>query len=124
LLQAIAEGRAGELPLVKALRRKPGELKRQADRIKGKLTERLGDGYQLSVVPTKAMVGGGTLPQLELPSYAVLIQHRSKTPQELAEEFRRHKPPILGRILKEGFALDVFALLEGEERIIFEYWNN
>jgi L-seryl-tRNA(Ser) seleniumtransferase len=116
LLQAIAEGRASELPLVKALRRKPGELKRCASRLRGKLTERLGDGYRLSVVPTKAMVGGGTLPQLELPSYAVLIQHRSKTPQELAEEFRRHKPAILGRILKEGFALDVFAMLEGEEK--------
>lgn len=55
---------------------------------------------------------------MELPSYGVLIQHRSKTPQELAEEFRRHKPSILGRILKEGFALDIFALLEGEERVM------
>lgn len=116
LLSAIEEGRGEELPMVGSASRRPQYLKRIAGRLAKKLTEKLGDDYNLSVIPTKAKVGGGALPLLELESYAVLITHETKTPQELAQDFRQLEPAILGRILKEGFALDVFSLLPGEER--------
>jgi len=68
------------------------------------------------IVKNTARCGGGTLPQVEIPSYAVQLD-LSKTklsPEQIYHKLLQLKKPILG-ILREGSLLfDMFTLDSGQ----------
>ncbi|MEL6692022.1 MAG: L-seryl-tRNA(Sec) selenium transferase [Pseudomonadota bacterium] len=66
------------------------------------------------VVPTKARAGGGSLPLQDLPSFAVAIAHPDMSPDQLAERLRGAETPIIGRISKDNFLLDLRAIADQE----------
>ncbi|HSO19509.1 MAG TPA: L-seryl-tRNA(Sec) selenium transferase, partial [Desulfosarcina sp.] len=55
-------------------------------------------------------IGGGSLPLLELPSHAVAVMFHEGSPQRTEAYLRHHVPPIVGRIEKERFLMDVRTL--------------
>jgi L-seryl-tRNA(Ser) seleniumtransferase len=90
-----------------ALRATAEDLKRQLDGV-------LPQEWQIDVVPTVAEVGGGSLPEAHLPSFAVQI--RSSIPADrLDAALRSHHPPVFGRIREGALLLDVRTLLPEDE---------
>ena len=65
-------------------------------------------------VETIARAGAGALPQQDLPSFAVAVHHTSQSADALAHLFREQETPIIGRISKERFLLDMRAVAEDE----------
>jgi L-seryl-tRNA(Ser) seleniumtransferase len=70
------------------------------------LAERLGG----QVVPTKARVGGGAVPLLELPSFACALDGGD----ELALRLRRGRPPVVARVQEGRVLLDCRTLTDTE----------
>jgi L-seryl-tRNA(Ser) seleniumtransferase len=65
----------------------------------------LGEGA--SVVETRSMVGGGSLPEESLPTRALaLAPPRGVSPDGLALRLRRHDPPVIARIERDLVLLD------------------
>jgi L-seryl-tRNA(Ser) seleniumtransferase len=62
----------------------------------------------------KSRIGGGSLPQLELPSHGVAVTFHEGSPQRAESFMRRHVPPIIGRIEKERFIMDVRTLQDDD----------
>jgi len=104
-------GRAvAEIPTLRMLALRPTDLQdRAASLASGLAAERI----ECRVVETAGAVGGGTFPDVELPSHAVELRVGSAT--ELAEALRGGDPPVIGRVVDEALLLDVRTVLPGQE---------
>ncbi len=103
-IKAYLEGKTELLPLFELLRRDEEKLKQICLDVQKLLPKN-----SCEVVKTSSFVGGGTMPDKLLPSYALYIKGDAKT---LQEKFR--KAGIIGRIDKERFLCDVKSIQEKE----------
>ena len=67
-----------------------------------------------NIVPTQARAGGGSLPLQDMPSFAVSITCPEVSPDEMAERLRGAETPVIGRITKDQFLLDMRAVADRE----------
>jgi L-seryl-tRNA(Ser) seleniumtransferase len=67
-------------------------------------------GMTIEIVSTTSQVGGGALPLSTLNSYALAFSSAWESSSEMEKRFRSFIPPIIGRIEKEHFLLDVRTL--------------
>ena len=100
-LRLYRDGRAGELPALKALQAQPSELRQRASRLAILLQEQ---GVACSVVECEGQVGGGSLPLRKLAGAGVAIEQR---PAPLLDELRAGDPPVLALIREDRVVLDV-----------------
>lgn len=73
----------------------------------------LGNPEGFSVEATKAMVGGGAMPESEIPSVAIIFAPTYKA-EQLSRLFREQTPPVIGRIVGDRFMLDLKAVAVSE----------
>ena len=85
-------------PVAAALAADPASLFDRAERIVVRLTAA---GLDARVVPSRAAVGGGGAPGVELPSAAISL------PEELAVRLRRAEPAVVGRLEAGRLLLDL-----------------
>jgi L-seryl-tRNA(Ser) seleniumtransferase len=110
-----------ENPVFRMLGRNEGELRAEAERLAQQLRQR---GISVEVVRSDGQVGGGALPGLSLPGWAVRIESAKssgdsagisqKASSKLFLALLHGKPPVLA-VLREGrVVLDVRAMEAGE----------
>ena len=68
-------------------------------------------GTRCRVVDSQCALGGGTTPTETIPSIAIEVPGKAS---ELAEKFLRNDPPVVGRIEKNRFTLEVRTLLDDD----------
>ena len=103
-----------DIPVIAMLSVKPEALKPKADNLAMLLTA---SGISCEVIPTEGRVGGGSVPNHELPSYAVAFGGDVTV---LEETLRKGIRPIIGRIHEGKYLLDVRTLFEGDFPAIAE----
>ena len=99
-----------EIPTLRMLAASEQDLAERAERLASSLSA---EGVRCRVVEAASAVGGGTFPEVELPSRAVEISGPSAT--ELARALRDGDPPVIGRILDDRLVLDLRTVLPGQE---------
>lgn len=72
------------------------------------------------IISSEARAGGGALPQQDLPSYAVTLSVGKDSPDEIARKLRLAPLPVLGRIAKDAFILDIRAVADHEVAALAE----
>jgi L-seryl-tRNA(Ser) seleniumtransferase len=71
---------------------------------------------QAKILPGQSQVGGGTMPDIELPTVVIALSHQSLTAQEIAKKLRTEfKPAVIGRIQKDEFIIDLRTVTAEEE---------
>ena len=70
--------------------------------------------YSCKPVQTTAEIGGGTMPEVQLPSWGVEIQHTTLKVNQMAACLREAPFPIIGRIYQDSYILD-FRTIEDHE---------
>ena len=103
-LRSYEAGRPEEIPVVAMLAAKPEALRQKAEHLASLLC-----GIDLEIIATEGRVGGGSVPNQSLPSYALAFD-RDVT--QLEETLRKGMPPIIGRIHEGKYLLDVRTLME------------
>ena len=103
------------LPTLRTLVRPLAEIEAVAQEAAKLLRDSLGDDYNITVEDASSVVGGGTLPGYELLTKAVAITHPEKGADEIAKIFFSNNPPILGRINKDRFLLDMRTVEKAED---------
>jgi L-seryl-tRNA(Ser) seleniumtransferase len=73
--------------------------------------ENLGQG---EVIPSRSTVGGGSLPEESLPTWALGL--KLKKPDQLASRLRANDPPIIARIEADRLILDPRTVLPGQDK--------
>lgn len=76
--------------------------------------------FDISVQKCSSQVGGGALPDRNLPSYAVALRSSQFSPNDIELLFRRNRPPIIGRIDSDLYLMDVRTLQNHDLGIIEE----
>lgn len=105
-LTSYESGRLEEIPVLNMLSASPDMLKSKAQLLAAQLQEA---GIPVSVIPVQGQVGGGSVPNHDLASYAVAF---TENVNELEEKLRLGLHPIVGRIHAGNYLLDVRTLWE------------
>ncbi|MFQ5465187.1 MAG: L-seryl-tRNA(Sec) selenium transferase [Thermodesulfobacteriota bacterium] len=103
---------ARRLPVLRHLARGPGEIDAAARAAAALLTERLGAEYKVEVEDSVSVVGGGALPGVELATRVVAITHSTLGADDIFAIFLAADPPVLGRVNKDRFLLDMRTIDE------------
>ena len=99
-----------EIPTIRMLAADPALLKVRAENLCALLKDR---GLTCEVIPEQDQVGGGSVPTQLLPTWAVAVDPQKVTVDGLETRLRRQaETPIIGRIVKDRYLLDVRTLWE------------
>ncbi len=80
------------IPTLRMLLQPPAEVKRRAQSLARRLRRRLPLATQVALRPSLARVGGGSLPQVELPSYALTLAHPEWPPPQTGRSPAGQRP--------------------------------
>lgn len=72
------------------------------------------DQIQANLISSVAFAGGGTLPEQDLPSFAVSIAPLNQSVESLSRRLRQAPKPVLGRISKNQLMLDMRTISDHE----------
>ena len=105
-----------ELPVYAMLEASSTELKDRA----AVLEQLLLDHTELAAeaVPCDDEPGGGSLPGVTLPGWAVAVRHKSLSANQLEQLLRQAETPIICRIHEGRVLLSVRTLLPGDEELL------
>ena len=82
----------------------PAEIRGRCDAIVSALSS---SQFDVSVVPTRSVIGGGTTPGARLKSFAVALRHCSLSAGALATALRGFNTPVVARLNQERLLLDL-----------------
>ena len=103
------------------------EIREQAERIAPHLAEALAPRYQVAITECHSQVGSGALPVETLPGFGVRISavdDSDEAIRQLAASMRRLPAPVIGRINKGAYFLDLRCLDREDEFIAqLEQWK-
>jgi L-seryl-tRNA(Ser) seleniumtransferase len=106
LMEYIDEERAVEnIPTLRMLLQKPEDIKGRAKRIARRLKAEMKNAC-IAVIPDSSRAGGGSLPEVDLPTYAVSLKTDAVSVNELEERLRKGNPPVIARIKGDSFIID------------------
>ena len=103
-LRTLLDGSAIErIPVLRILLAPQAEILERAEQLAAALERRGGSG--VSVVTETSVVGGGSLPDFELPGAVVRLEPKGSA-AELATRLRSQDPPVLVRVQRDAVLLD------------------
>jgi L-seryl-tRNA(Ser) seleniumtransferase len=103
-----------QIPTIEMIYQEEKELRRRAVRLAAALRKRAG-ALTVSVVKLFSEVGGGSLPDISLPSYGFAVVPRRLSPVALEERLRKLETPIIARIEKDQILIDVRTVRKADE---------
>lgn len=101
-----------DIPTLHMILQAEEEIKRKAELFIENLSA---SDHQGSLIRVESEVGGGTLPNIKLPSWGVQITPpSSQTVSSLAKRLRLSPLPVIGRVHQDQFILDFRTIVEDE----------
>jgi L-seryl-tRNA(Ser) seleniumtransferase len=102
-----------EIPTLRMVGEDAGEVRARAETL-ASLLEAAGVAGA-AVVETRCAVGGGTYPEVGIPSWALTLPTGGDlTPETLATRLRAGTPPVVARIEEDRLLLEVRTVLPAE----------
>ncbi len=87
------------------------------------ILSKLNNKPDISLEATKSLMGGGSLPEAEMPSVGLVFSQEYNA-NKLSKTFRELNLPILGRVEKEQFIIDLKAIDEDDLPYLIDSINN
>ena len=106
----------GSVPSHAMVETDPNDLRRRAEGLLKELSDSA--RAQSRVAQHAGRAGGGTLPEVELPGWAVRIEPSGRSAAELESELRAGDPPIIARVADDAVWIDPRAFLPGDDEIV------
>jgi len=103
---------AFEVPVLALLLEPAGQIESRAHRLAERIS-RL--GLSAEALPGVSVVGGGTCPGIELPSWTVRLDGGALGAEALARRLRRTDPPVIARLEDGRLVLDLRTLRARDE---------
>ena len=112
------EAAVKRIPTLAMLAVTAGELKKRAEVLAALLRTEAGRQLHVSVLEATSQVGGGALPESALPTFGVGLKGESISVNRLEKAFRTAETPVIGRIFRDRFFLDLRTIQDHEFDII------
>ncbi len=102
-----------EIPVLKMLLQSLVEIQARSKRIAAELKKITGDA-NVSVIRDSSKAGGGSLPEVDFPTYAVCIKPALVSVNELEVRLRSGCPPVIARLKEDSLLLDARTIRKQE----------
>lgn len=106
-----------EIPVLQMLLQSPGKIRSRAVKLANRLKQRLRQ-ERFDIIKDKSKAGGGSLPEIEFPTYAVSIKPVHISVNELERRLRAGSPSIIARIKGSALLLDARTISNSEVEVI------
>ena len=106
------------IPVLRMLTVSPAELSDRGRRLVRRLRRSVPATVHLSLTPGFSQVGGGALPLAELPSTLLVVKCDGLSPQETERRLRTGDVPIVGRINKGEYLLDLRTISDDDVPLV------
>lgn len=106
-----------KIPTLAYLTRSVDELRSIALNAQKKLIKIIGVNADIELIETSSQPGSGSLPGEAIPSVAIAVRHKTLSADKVAAYFRNCSPPIIGRIFKDTFLLDLRCIDNADDLI-------
>ncbi|MCG8635759.1 MAG: L-seryl-tRNA(Sec) selenium transferase [Desulfobacterales bacterium] len=107
-----------KIPTLRMLTMSYEVLARKAGALYKDLEKAIGPNADLEMSDMESRPGGGSYPDLKLPTCAVTIQPRQISVSALEKELRAATPPVIGRIEDNRYIIDPRTIQAGQEEIL------
>jgi L-seryl-tRNA(Ser) seleniumtransferase len=104
-----------EIPALRMLAAPHEELEARARAVAEGLE---GEGPRARMTQGSGVVGGGTCPGVELPSWTVRVMVAGLSPQELAHRLRTQDPPVVARVENDEVVLDLRTVDPKDDSVV------
>lgn len=106
-----------EIPTLKMIYANGTGLKKEAQKLEKILRSRCKD-VSITVTEVESEVGGGTLPDVVIPSYGIGLKPHKISLEHFEKKLRDLTIPIIGRIEKNMFLLDMRTILKDDKDLL------
>ncbi|GAB4339814.1 MAG: L-seryl-tRNA(Sec) selenium transferase [Desulfobulbaceae bacterium] len=103
-----------EIPTLAMIAAPMESVRRRADRLARRLKREEVPGCRITTGETVSRVGGGAMPEQNLPSRAVFIKPATVSVSTLEEGLRQLDIPVIGRIEEDRLVLDMRTVADDE----------
>lgn len=121
-LQAYANKKAKDIPAVRDMLLSTEEVRERALVFLASVTSL--NTFQWEFIEVESMVGGGTMPEVKIPSLAVKVHTDILSTQNLADELRKGTPSVVVRLQDQHVILDFRTITQGEIPKLVEAFRN
>ena len=102
------------IPTVRMLEESGEVIRTRAEYTLARLKFSKDSRYTCELRETVSLAGGGALPELTLPSWALVLKHVEQSAQQLQTRLRQSKIPVIARIQDEHAWLDFRTVLPAD----------
>lgn len=102
-----------EVPVLKMISMTKEQILERAKSFTEKLIEN--KNLTFEIVEGKSVIGGGSAPDVQPPSYLISVSHKEFPANRLDQILRLSNPPVIGRIIEDKFVFDLRTVFEDEE---------
>jgi len=103
-----------EIPILRMLHQDPRAVKMRAGRV-ARMARKGSPALTVEVVRLCTEVGGGSLPDVSVPSYGLSLQPSVISVEKLEQRMRGLNTPVIGRIEKGRFLIDMRTVQQEDE---------
>jgi L-seryl-tRNA(Ser) seleniumtransferase len=115
------EKAAQDIPTLNMILQDEATIKKRAELFVSELDDTL---YSGQVVSVESEIGGGTMPEVKLPSWGVeIISLGDKNTASFSKRLRLAPFPVIGRIHNDRFILDFRTIIDNEIPLILSSMN-
>lgn len=105
---------ADRIPVLAMMTEGEKAVRSRARRLIRRIKAAGGGGLVVSVERADSSPGGGSMPEVSLPTAAVAVSRPGMSADELEEKLRRGDPPVVARIARGKLLLDMRTVGDGE----------
>ncbi len=106
-LRHLVLGEYDQIPALRMIRMSPEEIRTRAETMAAQL------GPNATVEPGESIIGGGSTPDIALPTWLVVLQNTKAA--SLERRLRQNNPPIIARIENDRVVLDLRTVFPDQE---------
>ncbi len=120
-LRHIALEEYDQVPALRMIRMSADEIRFRTEALAKEIGSTV-TGAPVTVEPGESVIGGGSTPDLALPTWLLVVQDAE--PNKLEQKLRSFRIPIISRIEKDRVVLDLRTVFEREEAAIVAALKN
>ncbi len=109
-----------EIPVINMIAARRDDIERRARKLARRLRPRLRAELELKLLAGFSVVGGGSCPEVQLPTMLLALADRQVSPNSLEEKLRLGEPPVIARVEKDQVLVDLRTVLPEQEPALVE----
>ena len=108
------------VPVIRAIARTRDEIARRAAKFAGDIVEVTGGRLKASLEDAHSVIGGGSAPQVELPTVVIALEDDALSAARLEEQLRCYHVPVITRTERDRVIIDLRTVSDDEEAMILD----